>query len=94
MPQYRDTRHIALNIPRTDVGDRIQAAIFMERDERDRSLSGVLLRIVSIYLASQDREYHDRVDVVQEEIEAQRLRLEAGDTSSYDKPSPVFGPSK
>jgi hypothetical protein len=92
MPLYKDTRHIALNLPRTEVGDRLQAAILMEHDENERSLSKVIIRIVSLYVASQDRDYHDRVDAVQEEIEAQRLRAEAGDASIFSDKPDVFGP--
>jgi hypothetical protein len=76
MMKYKDTRHIALNLPKGPRGDRVQAAIFMLREEEDRSMGMVVLRIVEEYIGKQGEEFHNKVNLVQ--VQVDDLRGERG----------------
>lgn len=54
-------RTLAVNLPRGDVGQRVETALNIMMEEEDRSMSKTILRILIKAIASREPEFHAEV---------------------------------
>jgi len=55
------TRTLAVNLPRGEAGQRIEAALNIIMEEEDRSMSKTILRILIKNISQRDPAFHERV---------------------------------